>query len=283
MWGKIMSVIEINNFSKNYGKTLAVDDISLSVEKGEIVGFVGKNGAGKSTTIRAILNMISPSKGYIKINGLNSVNDSKQIKERLSYMTSEASFYEKLLVADLFKFCLKFSDEGFEYAEELANYFELDMNKKISELSLGNRKKVSIIQALLKKAEIIILDEPTSGLDPLMQNKFFDLLSKEKEKGVTIFLSSHNLSEVEKYCDKVAIIKDGKIVDFLDMKNVKIKRQHKVSYTTDDGKNESFDFDGDINELVAKISLLKLESLEIKNKTIEDEFISFYKDGEQDA
>jgi len=278
-----MSVIEINNFSKNYGKTLAVDDISLSVEKGEIVGFVGKNGAGKSTTIRAILNMISPSKGYIKINGLNSVNDSKQIKERLSYMPSEASFYEKLLVADLFKFCLKFSDEGFEYAEELANYFELDMNKKISELSLGNRKKVSIIQALLKKAEIIILDEPTSGLDPLMQNKFFDLLSKEKEKGVTIFLSSHNLSEVEKYCDKVAIIKDGKIVDFLDMKNVKIKRQHKVSYTTDDGKNESFDFDGDINELVAKISLLKLESLEIKNKTIEDEFISFYKDGEQDA
>lgn len=283
MWGKTMSVIEIKNFSKSYGKTLAVDNISLSVEKGEIVGFVGKNGAGKSTAIRAILNMIFPSKGEIKINGLDSIRDSKQIKESLSYMPSEASFHEKLVVADLFKFCLKFSAEGFEYAEELAHYFELDMNKKISELSLGNRKKVSIIQALLKKADVIILDEPTSGLDPLMQNKFFELLLKEKERGVTIFLSSHNLSEVEKYCDKVAIIKDGKILEYFDMKNIKIKRQHKVFYTTAEGQNESFDFGEDINELITKLSKLNLISLEIRSKTVEDEFISYYKDGEQDA
>lgn len=275
-----MAVIDIMGFSKNYGETLAVDNISLKVNKGEMVGFVGKNGSGKSTTIRAMLNMIFPTDGKIKIGGLDSIDGSKKIKESLSYMPSEAIFYDNLKVCDLFKFCLKFSGKSFEYAQSLAQYFELDMRKKISELSLGNRKKVSIIQCLLKEATVIILDEPTSGLDPLMQNKFFDLLMKEKEKGVTIFLSSHNLNEIEKYCDKVAIIKDGKIVDFMDMKKIKIKHKQTVSYVTTDGENQSFELEGDINELITKLSQLKLESLEIKNKSVEDEFISYYKESE---
>lgn len=278
-----MSVIDIVEFSKYYGETLAVDNISLSIDKGEIVGFVGKNGAGKSTTIRAMLNMIFPTKGQIKVNGFDSIDDSKKIKESLSYMPSEASFYDNLKVFDLFKLCLKFSGESIEYLQHLSEYFELDLNKKISELSLGNRKKVSIIQCLLKKSSIIILDEPTSGLDPLMQNKFFELIMKERDKGATVFLSSHNLSEIEKYCDKVAIIKGGKIIDFLDMHNIKINHKQIVSYITTDGDSKNFEFDGDINKLVDKLSKISLENLEIKNKTVEDEFISYYKDDKNNA
>ena len=273
-----MAVIELEHFSKAYGNFLAVDDISISIEKGEIVGFVGKNGAGKSTTIRSMVNMIFPTSGKITIDGMDSVKDAKKLKHILSYMPSDSAYYENVTSEELFKLCLKFSDEGFDRAQELAAFFELDFKKKISELSLGNRKKVSIIQALLKRAEIIILDEPTSGLDPLMQSKFFELIMKEKEKGATIFLSSHNLSEIEKYCDKVIIIKDGKIVDYLDMRNVKIKHRQMVSYTTKDGTSETFEFSGDINSLVEEISKLDLESLEIKTNTVEEEFIKYYKE-----
>lgn len=273
-----MAVIELEHFSKTYGKFLAIDDISMSIEKGEIVGFVGKNGAGKSTTIRSMVNMIFPTSGKITINGMDSVKDAKKLKHILSYMPSDSAYYENVTSEELFKLCLKFSSEGIDRAHELAAFFELDTKKKISELSLGNRKKVSIIQALLKNAEIIILDEPTSGLDPLMQSKFFEHILKEKEKGATIFLSSHNLSEIEKYCDKVIIIKDGKIVDFLDMRNVKIKHKQTVSYTTKDGVSKTFEFSGDINILVDELSALDIESLEIKTNTVEEEFIKYYKE-----
>ncbi|MPM73848.1 Vitamin B12 import ATP-binding protein BtuD [bioreactor metagenome] len=273
-----MSVISIKNFSKKYGDFLAVDNISLTVNKGEIIGFVGKNGAGKSTTIRSMVNMIFPTKGEILINDLDSVKDSKKIKKQLSYVPSESSFYDNMKVEELLDFCLKFCHADKERISALANYFELDLKKKISELSLGNAKKVSIVQAFLKESDVIVLDEPTSGLDPLMQNKFFDLLLKEKEKGVTIFLSSHNLSEIEKYCDKVIIIKDGKIVDMLEMKNVKLKHKQTVSYVLKNNEQKSFDFDGDINELLKELSKLDLISLEVKNKTVEDEFIDYYKE-----
>ena len=273
-----MAVIELEHFSKAYGKFLAVDDINLSIEKGEIVGFVGKNGAGKSTTIRAMVNMIFPTNGKITIDGMDSVKDAKKIKNKLSYMPSDSAYYESVTSEELFKLCLKFSNEGLDRAHELAAFFELDCKKKISDLSMGNRKKVSIIQALLKSAEIIILDEPTSGLDPLMQGKFFEFILKEKEKGATIFLSSHNLSEIEKYCDKVIIIKDGKIVDYLDMRNVKIKHKQTVSYTTKDGVSKSYEFSGDINSVVSELAKLDLESLEIKTNTVEEEFIKYYKE-----
>lgn len=273
-----MAVIELEHYSKSYGKFLAVDDISMSIEKGEIVGFVGKNGAGKSTTIRSMVNMIFPTSGKITINGMDSVKDAKKLKHILSYMPSDSAYYENVTSEELFKLCLKFSSEGIDRAHELAAFFELDTKKKISELSLGNRKKVSIIQALLKNAEIVILDEPTSGLDPLMQSKFFEHILKEKEKGATIFLSSHNLSEIEKYCDKVIIIKDGKIVDFLDMRNVKIKHKQTVLYTTKDGVSKTFEFSGDINNLIDELSAMDIESLEIKTNTVEEEFIKYYKE-----
>lgn len=273
-----MSMIEIKNLSKKYGEFLAVDDLSLAVEKGEIVGFVGKNGAGKSTTMRCMVNMIYPTKGKITINGMDSIKDTKKIKKNLSYMPGEAFVNENAKCIDIFKFSLKFSNESMEKVNALAEFFELDINKKISELSLGNRKKVSIIQCLIKDSEVIILDEPTSGLDPLMQNKFFDVIMGLKEKGVTIFLSSHNLSEIEKYCDKVAIIKGGKLVDFLNMNDIKIKNKQVANYTLKDGTTHQIEIDEDINEIIKKLSTMDLLSLEIKNKTMEDEFTHYYKE-----
>jgi len=269
-------IISVKNFSKNYGKVEAVKNISFDVEKGEIVGFVGKNGAGKSTTIRCMTNMLFPSSGSISILNMDSVHDAKEIKKRLSYMPSETEFYASITSNDLFKFSSKLSDGAYEKARELAKYFELDINKKISNLSLGNRKKVAVIIALMKKSDIIILDEPTSGLDPLMQNKFFDLMKKEAEKGCTIFLSSHNLTEIDKYCDRALIIKDGVIVDDLDMNTVKLNMHQMVSFKTSDGKEETFEFDGNINELVKDLSDKNLQYLEIKNKSVEDEFIDYY-------
>ncbi|MGC6177693.1 ABC transporter ATP-binding protein [Lacrimispora sp. 38-1] len=275
-----MSIIEVQNFSKGYGPFMAVDNISMEIKKGEIVGFVGKNGAGKTTTIRSMMNLISPTKGKIIINGLDSVKDSKKIKHTLGYMPGDCSFYDNAKGLDIFKLCLKISNGKLDRVTELAEYFELDLNKRISELSLGNRKKVSIIQAVLKNNEILVLDEPTSGLDPLMQRKFFDLICRQKEIGVTVFLSSHNLNEIEKYCDKVIILKDGKIVESLDMHSINIKHKQLISYTTKDGTAKNFEFDGNVNELIASLSKLDLESIEIKAATIEDEFIKYYKEEE---
>ncbi|MFI3283675.1 MAG: ABC transporter ATP-binding protein [Erysipelotrichaceae bacterium] len=272
-----MDVIKINRFNKNYGQVHAVKDLNLSIEQGQIVGFVGKNGAGKSTTLRCILDMIHPTSGKIEVFGLDSVKDSKQIKSMISYIPSEAAFYDSISCNQLLRFAADFNHFPSESIEELAAYFELDLNKKINELSLGNRKKVSLIQGFLKEAQLMILDEPTSGLDPLMQNKFFDLILKEKEKGKTIFLSSHNLSEIEKYCDQVAIIKDGELVDFFNMSEVKIQHKQVVHYTTQD-ENVTFEINEDINEVVQKLAKLTLTSLEIKTKSVEDEFISYYKE-----
>ncbi len=273
-----MCAIEIKEFSKKYGDFFAVKNLSLSIPQGKIVGFVGKNGAGKSTTLRSMFNMINITGGSISILGLDSQKDTKEIKKRAAYVPSEASFYENITGKKLLDFVRGFTNTSKEEIENLAKYFELDLDKKIEELSFGNRKKLSLLQGLIKNADVIVFDEPTNGLDPLMQNKFFEVLLKEKEKGKTVFLSSHNLGEIEKYCDKVAIIKDGKLVDYFDMQDVKIKHKQVVTYETADGTSESYEVEGDINDLVSKLAGMKLKSLEIKNRSVEDEFIEYYKD-----
>lgn len=273
-----MNAVEVKGFSKNYGSTLAVKNISFTIHEGEIVGFVGKNGAGKTTTLRAITNMIYPTDGEVNVYGMDCVKQSKEIKKILSYMPGDTSFYEQFTARDIFNVCLKFSSESFERAQELSEYFELDMDKKISGLSLGNRKKVSIIQAFLKDAKVYILDEPTNGLDPLMQEKFFALVKEKKEKGCAVFLSSHNMSEVEKYCDRVIIIKDGEIIDTVSPETERKNRPLYVAYETADGSEMIFDFKGDINELIDQLHKEKLTSIEIRPKTVEEEFIKYYSD-----
>lgn len=275
-----MKVIKIENFTKKYGNFEAVKKLNLNIYKGQIVGFVGKNGAGKSTTLRCIVDMIHQTEGKIEIFGLDNIKDSKKIKERTSYIPSEMALYENITVDKLIRFTLKFTKSTEEEMQELLKYFELDSSKKVNELSLGNKKKVAIVQGLLRKPELIILDEPTSGLDPLIQKKFFELLLKEKEKGTTIFLSSHNLVEIEKYCDKVAIIKEGILEDYLDIKDIKINKKQTVTYKEIGKEIKTYLVEEDINELVLKLSKLKLEMLEIKANTVEDEFVEYYKEEE---
>ncbi len=273
-----MSVIKVFDFTKKYGDFTAVDKISLEVEKGQIVGFVGKNGAGKSTTIRSMMNFIAPTEGSCTLCGLDSVSDAKTIRSKVAYMPSDAMFYEGITGKELFRVCAKIGKVPFEKVEELCKFLELDMGKKVSELSLGNRKKVSIIQALIRDVELLILDEPTSGLDPLMQERFFELLLEKQKEGVAIFLSSHNLTEIEKYCDRAIIIKDGKIIDEIDMKNSEIRKGLIVSYETAAGEQVQFQHDGEVNALIAGLSKLDLSHLEIRGKSVEDEFIKYYQE-----
>ena len=272
-----MSKIEVKNFSKYYGKFRAVNNISFSIEKGSIVGFVGKNGAGKSTTLRSILNLIKPTSGTISVDGLSSVKDNKAIKAFTSYMSSEVQYYDGLSCQDLFDLSSKIGQGSSDEINQIAEFLELDINKKLRQLSLGNKKKVAILNALLKDASLYLLDEPTSGLDPVMQEKFFSLLLEKKKAGATIFLSSHNLAEIEKYCDRVLIIKDGEIIEDIDMQEKLTNRPKVVSYTTKDGQSADYLYSEDINSLIKQLSTLDLENLEIKDSSVEDEFIKYYK------
>lgn len=271
-----MSVIEIKNFTKRFKNVLAVDDISFDIQAGMITGFVGKNGAGKTTTIRALLNFIQPTSGELKVLGLDSQTESALIKQSVSYMASDIEFYQSLSPLDIFKFVCKLNNTSLDKALEYAKYFELDLTKHFKTLSLGNKKKVGIIQSLLKNNQLLILDEPTNGLDPLMQVKFYELILKLKSEGVAIFLSSHNLSEIEKYCDRVIFIKGGKIIEDLMMDEVTANRKQEVSYILENGDKVTYEYDGDMNDLILNLSTLKLKNLEIKNLSMEEEFMKYY-------
>ena len=270
------NIIEVSHLTKTYHRYKAVNNISFTIQKGSITGFVGKNGAGKTTTIRAMMNMIKPSEGTIKICGKDSQIHAKEIRTQLGYMSSDSCFYEKIKVIDVLRFCSRISHEPIESYLELAAHFELDVHKSISELSLGNKKKLSIAQSLTKEKQVFILDEPTNGLDPYMQNRFFDLLSKYKAEGKTIFLSSHNLSDVEKYCDRALIIKDGTLAEDIDLHQYKNRQAHIVSYQTKEGIHKTFTHQGELSELMKELSTKSLKQLEIRQKSIEDEFIKYF-------
>ena len=207
------SVITIDSVTKSYGDVLAVDNLSLNVEKGEIYGFLGPNGAGKTTTIRTILNFITPSKGKISVFGLDSVNDSVKIKKILGYLAGDIALFENMKGVDLLQYMTKLGkDSDWNYIEELVERFEAVLDRKIGTLSKGNKQKLGLIQALMHKPDLIILDEPTSGLDPLMKKVFYELIMEIKDTGRTVFFSSHDLTEVQKICDRAGFVKNGKLI-----------------------------------------------------------------------
>lgn len=278
-----MEAIKIKNLTKFYGNQKGVEDISLDVHEGELFGFVGKNGAGKSTTIRVLLNFLYPTSGTAEIFGLDIVKDKNKIKHITSYLPSEVAYYDRMTVKQLFDYTLGFEhNKDSKRVLELSKFFELDLTRNISDLSLGNRKKVSVIQCLLKKPKVIILDEPTSGLDPLMQAKFFEILLQEKARGCTIFLSSHNLNEIGKYCDRVAIIKDGNIIDIVERNNFRSVDKYQVKYTMKDKTEKDYIYNGDLNNLTKELSELELTNLEVGPVSIEEEFKKYYKEDPRD-
>ena len=206
------NVIEIRHLTKNYGKSRGVIDVSLNVKQGDIFGFLGPNGAGKSTTIRSMLGFLKINEGSINILGMDSVRDHEKILREVGYMPSEAWFYDSMKVKDVIKYAADV--RGLDCSNEagmLCERLKVDTNKKIKQLSLGNRKKVSIVCAMQHKPKLFIFDEPTGGLDPLMQKKFFELINEYVDKGATCLLSTHVLSEVDKYCKNAAIMRDGRL------------------------------------------------------------------------
>ncbi len=219
-----MYAIETTDLTKYYGKARGIIDVNLKVEEGQLYGFIGPNGAGKSTTIRTLLALIHPTSGSATIFGKDVITHAKEIHQEIGYLPSEVFYYDNMKVKELLNYSASFyKKDCSKRIKELAARLDLDLNKKIDDLSYGNKKKVGIIQGLLHSPQLILLDEPTSGLDPLMQNIFFDILAEENKRGATVLFSSHILSEVQKLCDRVAIIKDGKIVKIDSVQNMKIR------------------------------------------------------------
>ncbi len=206
------NVIEISHLTKSYGKSRGVIDVSLNVQKGDIFGFLGPNGAGKSTTIRSMLGFLKINEGSIKILGMDSIKDHEKILREVGYMPSEAWFYDSMKVADVIKYAADVRGmDCSEEARKLCERLKVDTKKKIKQLSLGNRKKVSIVCAMQHKPKLFIFDEPTGGLDPLMQKNFFALINEYVDQGATCLLSTHVLSEVDKYCKNAAIMREGRL------------------------------------------------------------------------
>lgn len=288
-------IIEIKQLTKNYGKSRGIENINLEIEKGVIYGFIGPNGAGKSTTIKCIMNFINKNSGEIYIDNKLINNKNYKIKEDIGYLPSEIHLYDNLSVKKMLDYSASFyKKDCSKRRKELVEKLEVDENKKIEELSLGNQKKIGIILALMHEPKIIIMDESTSGLDPLMQEKFYEILEEEKQKGTTIFFSSHILSEVKRICDKVAIIKEGKIINIENINSfntsevVEVKlissqleeiiKELKIEKIKEKKENElKFIYHGEINKLIKAISKYRVSKILIEELDLEEIFMHYYK------
>lgn len=289
-----MSIIEVNHLTKYYGKARGIEDVSFNVEEGEIFGFIGPNGAGKSTTIRLFLGLIHPTSGEAKIFGKDCIQSGPEIRQDIGYLPSEVFYYERMKVHDLLKYSASFYNKDCsERIRELSDLMELELKRRIDDLSYGNRKKVGIVQGLLHSPKLLLLDEPTSGLDPLMQQKFFNLIREENKKGATVFFSSHILGEVQKLCSRVAIIKEGSIINVQDIKTLQSENYKKIRVEAAGIQEKDFDMDGvtklskengsvnfffrgDINEIVQLISKQKVSDVSIEEPTLEEIFMHYY-------
>ena len=288
------SILEIQNLTKYYGKIRGVENLSLKLEEGEIFGFIGPNGAGKSTTIRSIMNLINKTSGRVLIENEEFNKDDIAIKEKIGYLPSEIHLYDDLTVKEMLDYHEKFYKKNIHKRRiELVKRFKLDEKKRIEDLSLGNLKKLGIILAFMHEPKILILDEPTSGLDPIMQNVFYDLLKEEKAKGNTIFYSTHILNEVSKICDRVGIIRNGRLIkvekiEELSKKNLtfvtitskqskEIIKDLKINTISEDENAIKFGNNLPHNELIKKLSKYKIDRILIEEATLEDMFLHYYK------
>jgi ABC-2 type transport system ATP-binding protein len=291
-----MNIIETQKLTKYYGRDRGIKDVSLRVNEGEILGFIGPNGAGKTTTIRILLSLIYPTSGSAKVFGKDVIQYGPEIKQDIGYLPSEVYYYDNMRVKDLLRYSASFYRNGSgDRIKELSDILKLELNKKIDDLSYGNKKKVGIVQGLLHDPKLIILDEPTGGIDPLIQRNFFDLLRKEKKGGKTIFFSSHILSEVQKLCDRVAIIKEGEIIKLESMADLAKNNYKRFSLTSKQKVEKdffdnpgisdlkvtdlqvSFLYKGDINTITRKIGQLDLVDLFVDEPDLEEIFMHYYR------
>ncbi len=236
-----MSVIEIKDLTKDYGNNQGIFDINLNIEQGEMIGFVGTNGSGKTTTIRNIMGFIKPTSGQVLVNNKSSWEHASEIVKDIGYVPGEIAFPDLKTGIDFLKCQAEFLNmKNMDYANELIERLQLDPRANLKRMSKGMKQKTALVAALMNDAPIIILDEPTTGLDPLMRVTFLDIIKEEHKKGKTIFMSSHMFEELETTCDRVALINDGHIIDVVNMDEIRNRpiKDFKIEFkSTDDYKN----------------------------------------------
>jgi beta-exotoxin I transport system ATP-binding protein len=287
------TVIKVKNLTKTYKDIVAVNNISFSVKKGEIFGFLGPNGAGKTTTIRTLLGFLKPNRGEAYIFGKNIKDNIVEIRKNVGYIPGELALYEHMTGRQFLNYFNNLRNTHLPLLEELLDIFELPLDRKIKGYSKGMKQKMGIVQAFMDDPEIVIMDEPTSGLDPLLQQKFYDFLLNEKRKGRTMFFSSHILSEVDKICDRVAIIRQGDIVALENIENLKKKRGKKIRIKIKENPEPllqmhnakimagwiEFPSTENIDKLIKSISKFTILDLQIKEFSLEDIFMRYYTTG----
>lgn len=293
-----MSMIEVNHLTKKFGDFYSIKNVHLQIPKGEVFGFLGPNGAGKSTTIRHLMGFLQPTEGSCFINGLNCREASATIQQFVGYLPGEIAFIDKMTGKQFIHFIAQLRGmNDYTHAEKLMHFFELDASRLIKKMSKGMKQKVGLVCAFMHHPEIVILDEPTSGLDPLMQTKFIEFILAEKDKGTTIFMSSHMIEEVEKTCDRVAIINAGKIVATETITDLKKRKSKKYMLEFQDEQELTRFLDeeyvlerisstkvmititGDLQAFLHTLSNYKIIDLDVISQSLEDIFMHYYENG----
>ena len=292
----LRAVIETDQLTKRYGTSRGIEDVSIAVDRGEVYGFLGPNGAGKTTTIRTLLDLLHPTRGRALLFGLDSRAASLEIRARLGNLPGDFSCDPALSGREFLRFCAEargMRDLG--SASLLAERFEADLDRRIGELSTGNRQKVGLIQALFHDPELLVLDEPTTGLDPLMQEEFLAVVTEYRDRGGTVFLSSHDLDEVERVCDRVAIIREGRLAAVERVADLRGRAYHHVSIDFESpieaaefaripgvseleatGSHVSFKATGALDAVVKTAARHTVEDIELTEPTLEEIFLTFY-------
>ena len=290
-------VVETDRLTKRYGTARGIEDVSMTVERGEVFGFLGPNGAGKTTTIRTLLDLLHPTSGSARLFGLDSRRDSRVIRARLGNLPGEFAFDEHLTGEDAL--ALFASLRGIRHgrrARALAERFEADLSRRLGELSRGNRQKIGLIQALFHEPELLVLDEPTAGLDPLMQEEFLAVVAEERDRGATVFLSSHDLDEVQRACDRVGIVREGRLVAVEQVAEMRERAYRDVSVrfaeTVDpgelarlpgvtglraEGETLHFHVRGDLDPIVKLLGHHRVRDLEVTRPSLEELFLTYYR------
>ena len=291
-----MNAIQTDGLTKFYGRSRGIIDLDLEVHEGEFYGFIGPNGAGKSTTIRILMGMIHKTRGSARILGKDISKEKEQILSVTGYLPSEAVFYPDMRGRDLIRLSADLRRKDCrKTSSDLCERLQLDPSRRISELSFGNRKKLAVVCALQHDPQICILDEPTGGLDPLMQREFFEILKERNKKGMTVFLSSHILSEVQRFCSRAAIIREGRIIASgsveeltrTNAKRVTVRGTFDPSGLPDvrdlqiSGDMVSFLYGGDINLLLSRLSRHQIMDLSLSEPDLEEIFLHYYTEGDE--
>ena len=298
------NVIEIRDLQKYYGKVHALRGVNLEVKGGELIGFLGPNGSGKTTTIRCMLDMIRPQEGTIRIFGIDPQVNPMEVHARVGYLPGELNMEANMKVARALRYFteLRGNSVDWDYVNQLAERIELDLSKQIKNLSKGNKQKVGLVQALMHRPQLLLLDEPTSGLDPLMQQEVYHLLKEAKAQGTTIFFSSHIINEVESLADRVAIIRQGVIVEEAEpgtLISIEVRRAHirfknavDVSWlahvegvtviSQDGGSMVTLRVEGELDNLIKALGNYPVSDMNFERQSLEEAFLAYYESTEKE-